>query len=117
MLSLHPYAVATSSNWRAGASRSSAAHTVPACGFAVQGSQGRHWVYTGDTGPNPLLWQRLNQLQLSHLVIETAFSDDEKVVAHLSQHLCPEDLGTELAQLQAAWTCASRTSNPARSRP
>jgi len=80
----------------------SAAHTVPAVGFAVDGGAAgghAHWVYTGDTGPNPALWQRLADLRLSHLVIETAFSDDEAQLAHISQHLCPADLGRELAQL------------------
>lgn len=75
-----------------------AAHTVPACGFAVEGATG-HWVYTGDTGPNPALWQRLARLELSHLVIETAFSDDEAHLAHISRHLHPAELGRELAQL------------------
>ena len=80
----------------------SAVHTVPAVGFAVDGGEARghaHWVFTGDTGPNPALWRRLAELRLSHLVIETAFSDDEAEVAHVSQHLCPADLGRELAQL------------------
>jgi ribonuclease BN (tRNA processing enzyme) len=77
----------------------SAAHTVPAVGFAVQGRGGAHWVFTGDTGPNPALWRRLAELKLSHLVIETAFSDDESALAAVSQHLCPEALGRELAQL------------------
>jgi ribonuclease BN (tRNA processing enzyme) len=80
-----------------------AAHTVPACGFAVQGASGNsnpsYWVYTGDTGPNPALWQRLATLRLSHLVIETAFSDDEAQLAAVSQHLCPGALGGELQQL------------------
>ncbi len=53
-----------------------ARHTVPAVGFAVNGAQG-HWVFTGDTGPNPALWQRLAELAVRHLVIETAFGDDE----------------------------------------
>jgi len=75
-----------------------AAHTVPACGFAVAGDAG-HWIYTGDTGPNPALWQRLARLELSHLVIETAFSDDEAHLAHISRHLHPAELGRELAQL------------------
>jgi ribonuclease BN (tRNA processing enzyme) len=80
----------------------SAVHTVPAVGFAVDGGAARqhaHWVFTGDTGPNPALWRRLGQLRLSHLVIETAFSDDECELAHISQHLCPADLGEELKQL------------------
>jgi cAMP phosphodiesterase len=79
-----------------------AAHTVPAVGFAVDAGEASghaHWVFTGDTGPNPALWQRLAQLRLSHLVIETAFSDDEAELAHVSQHLCPADLGHELTQL------------------
>lgn len=79
-----------------------AAHTVPAVGFAVDAGAARghaHWVFTGDTGPNPALWRRLADLRLSHLVIETAFSDDEAEVAHVSQHLCPTDLGHELSQL------------------
>lgn len=80
----------------------SALHTVPAVGFAVEGGAAgghAHWVYTGDTGPNPALWQRLAALRVSHLVIETAFSDDEAHVAHISRHLHPAELGRELAQL------------------
>ena len=79
-----------------------AAHTVPAVGFAVDGgaaSGHAHWVFTGDTGPNPALWRRLADLRLSHLVIETAFSDDESAVAHVSQHLHPAELGRELKHL------------------
>jgi len=76
----------------------SASHTVPACGFALEGPNG-WWVYTGDTGPNPALWQRLRELKVAHLVIETAFSDDEHALARISRHLCPAVLGHELAQL------------------
>jgi len=76
----------------------SAAHTVPAVGFALQGRDG-WWVYTGDTGPNPALWRRLSTMTVAHLVIETAFSDEEDELASLSRHLCPEKLGHELAHL------------------
>ncbi len=76
-----------------------AAHTVPAVGFAVQGRDG--WVaYTGDTGPNPALWQRLATMKLSALVIETAFSDEERQLARISRHLCPAALGHELQLLR-----------------
>ena len=77
-----------------------AAHTVPAVGFALHGAGGS-WVYTGDTGPNPALWRRLAALKVAALVIETAFRDDERELAHVSQHLCPAQLGAELAQLAA----------------
>jgi ribonuclease BN (tRNA processing enzyme) len=84
-----------------------ASHTVPAVGFAVslilandqQADASPHWVFTGDTGPNPLLWQRLNQIKVSQLVIETAFSDDERQLAYISRHLCPAALGHELSLL------------------
>ena len=84
----------------------SASHTVPAVGFAVEcvapkrASDPRGWwVYTGDTGPNPLLWERLRKLRVAHLIIETAFSDEERQLARISRHLCPSALGQELIQL------------------
>jgi len=78
----------------------SANHTVPAVGFAVLGGQEGAWVFTGDTGPNPALWARLRQMKVAHLVIETAFSDEEQHLARISRHLCPMALGQELAQLE-----------------
>ncbi|HRD95589.1 MAG TPA: 3',5'-cyclic-nucleotide phosphodiesterase [Rubrivivax sp.] len=76
-----------------------ARHTVPAVGYAVLASRGA-WVFTGDTGPNPALWQRLASLPMAQLIIETAFRDDEQELARLSQHLCPAQLLEELAQLE-----------------
>lgn len=81
----------------------SAAHTVPALGYAVSDRSrpdAGAWVFTGDTGPNPALWQRLAQMKLAALVIETAFGDDEQELAQLSRHLCPALLDAELAQLE-----------------
>ena len=78
----------------------SAAHTVPAVGFAVLGGARGAWVFTGDTGPNPALWRRLQDLPVAHLVIETAFSDDEQHLARVSRHLCPTELGHELQHLR-----------------
>ena len=78
----------------------SALHTVPAVGFAVDGGEAAGWwVYTGDTGPNPALWQRVRGMKVAHLVIETAFSDEEHQLARISRHLCPTALREELAQL------------------
>ncbi len=78
----------------------SALHTVPAVGFAVIPREGAAaWVYTGDTAPNPALWQRLKDLPVAYLVIETAFRDDEHQLADVSRHLCPSALVRELAQL------------------
>ena len=79
-----------------------AEHTVPAVGFAITpegGGEHGAWVFTGDTGPNPALWRRLTGMRIAHLVIETAFSDDEQQLARISSHLCPTTLSRELAQL------------------
>lgn len=78
-----------------------AAHTVEACGYAVRALSSEHWLaYTGDTGPNPSLWERLAQLPLRHLIIEAAFGDDEAELAQLSRHHCPSSLVNELRHLQ-----------------
>jgi cAMP phosphodiesterase len=75
-----------------------AQHTVPAVGFAVHATQGA-WVFSGDTGPNDELWAWAATTRIAHLVIETAFGDDEAFIAKLSQHLCPSMLREELAKL------------------
>ena len=80
-----------------------AAHTVPAVGFAVQPREGAPaWVFSGDTGPNPALWQRLRVLPVAHVVIETAFGDEDAALAAISGHLSPSSLAGELAQLASA---------------
>jgi cAMP phosphodiesterase len=78
-----------------------AQHTVPAVGFAVltESADAGAWVFTGDTGPNPALWRRLQSLKVAHLVIETAFGDDEQHLAKVSAHLCPKQLAVELESL------------------
>ena len=72
-----------------------AVHTVPAVGYAVATAQG-YWVFTGDTECNPALWARINQLNVAMLVIETAFSNRERVLAQRSKHLSPSALASEL---------------------
>ncbi len=82
-----------------------AEHTVPAVGFAISTrhdnseTPGHCWVYTGDTGPNPALWQRVNQLLVQALVIETAFAEQDASLAQLSQHLSPQALAQELTHI------------------
>ena len=80
-----------------------AEHTVPAVGFAVLGAPVARrgaFIFTGDTGPNPALWTRLHGMRIAALVIETAFSDEERQLARVSRHLCPAVLGQELARLE-----------------
>jgi ribonuclease BN (tRNA processing enzyme) len=73
----------------------SAVHTVPAVGYAVSAGQG-YWVFSGDTERNPAFWQRVNQLDIAMLVIETAFSNKESALAERSLHLSPMTLADSL---------------------
>ncbi|HMS04180.1 MAG TPA: 3',5'-cyclic-nucleotide phosphodiesterase [Burkholderiaceae bacterium] len=72
-----------------------AVHTVPAVGYAITEGAGC-WVFTGDTERNPAFWQRLNQLNVAMLVIETAFSNREANLARRALHLAPHTLADEL---------------------
>jgi ribonuclease BN (tRNA processing enzyme) len=77
-------------------------HTVPAVGYAVwPGDPDRTacWVFTGDTGPHPALWDRLATCDVAQLVIETAFGDDDHQLAEHSRHLHPRLLATQLQRL------------------
>ncbi|MCO5354695.1 3',5'-cyclic-nucleotide phosphodiesterase [Acidovorax kalamii] len=78
-----------------------ARHTVPAVGFAVKGHTG-WWVFSGDTERNQSFWQRVNAMQVSYLVIETAFSNRERDLARRSLHLSPATLAQELANIDPA---------------
>ena len=77
-----------------------AVHSVPAVGYAATGGQG-YWVFSGDTGRNPAFWDRVNQLPVAALVIETAFSNREHRLALLSLHLSPDMLAAELGHIAA----------------
>lgn len=76
----------------------SALHTVPAAGFAIDGGSGC-WVYSGDTGRNDAFWDRLSQLPVAALVIETAFSNREHDLARRTLHLSPRDLAQALGRI------------------
>lgn len=77
-----------------------AVHTVPAVGYAVTAQQAC-WVFSGDTERNPAFWRRVNQLDVSMLVIETAFSSRESQLAETSRHLSPAVLAEELDCINA----------------
>ena len=78
-----------------------AVHSIPAVGYAVRGPEpgAPWWAFTGDTERNLALWQRINQLDVHSLFIETAFSNRESELAQLSRHLSPHTLAQELAHI------------------
>jgi ribonuclease BN (tRNA processing enzyme) len=77
-----------------------AQHVVPAVGYHLDSGDGS-LVFTGDTTSNDALWDAVNRIDnLRYLIIETAFSDEQKDIAILSKHLCPDLLARELAKLR-----------------
>lgn len=75
-------------------------HTVPAVGYQLDSGDGSV-VFSGDTGPNPALWDWINHIDnLKALIIETAFPQDEHGIAEVSKHLSPQSLIDELVQLK-----------------
>jgi phosphoribosyl 1,2-cyclic phosphodiesterase len=77
-----------------------AQHTVPAVGYHLASPEAG-LAYTGDTGPCPELWDRINRMtDLRYLIIETAFPDRDRKLAEVSGHLCPGMLADELAKMR-----------------
>lgn len=75
-------------------------HTVPAVGYQLD-SGGASLVFTGDTTICRELWPEINKIQnLRYLIVETAFSNREFLLATTSKHLCPSMLAEELGNLQ-----------------
>lgn len=78
-----------------------AAHTVPALGVALETAAGE-WVYSGDTGPHPALVEALAEGQPAHLVVETAFADEDAALAQRAGHHTPRSLAELLQALPAS---------------
>ncbi len=81
-----------------------ATHIVPATGYAVKSikPETNYWIFSGDTAHNPDFWNTVNQMPIDALVIETAFSEQEKNIAMLSKHLSPSGLEEELSYIKSS---------------
>ncbi|MBC9073594.1 3',5'-cyclic-nucleotide phosphodiesterase [Thauera sp. CAU 1555] len=77
-------------------------HTVPALGYCLDSGAGK-LVYTGDTTYCKPLIAALNQTRnLRHLIVETAFPDEQHGLALASRHLSPSLLGAMLDELEVS---------------
>lgn len=75
-------------------------HVVAAVGFAID-SGVASMAFSGDTVTCPEFWSSVNQLpNLSHLIVETTFSNAEEPLALLSKHFCPRLLADDIRQLK-----------------
>ena len=74
-------------------------HTVPAVGYLLDSGRAS-LAFSGDTAGNDSLWQVVNSTaNLRYLIIETAFSNQEREIALASKHLCPSLLAAELEKM------------------
>ena len=101
LIQFHPLQVGhTRVSWAGASSRCRRATRCRrwACA-APSGDRRPWWVFSGDTSGHPEFWQRLNQLRVHSLVIETAFANRERELAQMAQHLSPETLAEELDRI------------------
>lgn len=76
-----------------------ALHSVPAVGYCLD-SGDRQLIYTGDTAHSLDVVAAINRCErLSHLIIETAFPDEQQGLAIASRHLCPAMVVAMLEEL------------------
>ena len=74
-------------------------HTVEAAALLVSDGNGT-LAYSGDTGPTDGLWEALREEKnLTALIMEVAFPNEQNRLAHDSGHHTPESLEKELKKL------------------
>ncbi len=77
-------------------------HTVPSVSYSLDSGQGQLF-FTGDTMYSEELVAAINrQSNLRHLLIESAFSDEQHALALASGHLCPSLLATLIEEIQTS---------------
>lgn len=75
-------------------------HTVPAVAYCLDSGVGK-LVYTGDTAYSPELIAAINALgDVRHLIVETAFPNEQHGLALASRHLCPSMLFAMLDEIE-----------------
>lgn len=74
-------------------------HIVPGVGYRVESSTGS-FAFSGDSTTNDTFWQALNNhSKLDLLLVESAFTNKDVQLCHLSGHYCAELLGPDIAKL------------------
>jgi len=74
-------------------------HVIPTVGYHIE-RNGKSLAFSADTTTNDSFWARLNELPpLDYLLVECAFSNNEKELCRLACHYCPELLSEDLKKL------------------
>lgn len=75
-------------------------HSVPGVGYRVQGDNAA-FAFSGDTTTNDTFWEALNKHDdLDLLIVEAAFSNDDKELCKIAGHYCAELLGADIKKLK-----------------
>lgn len=93
-MSLHPISVGDSINIGSNIHITAlpACHSVAAIGYAIT-SENSTLVFSGDTGPCAEFWKALKKLNnLTHVLVECSFVNNEAALAKISGHYHPESL-------------------------
>lgn len=76
-----------------------ASHTVPAVAYRLDSGRGQ-LVFSGDTAFSATLIDAINACPaLRHLILETAFAEDQQALADASRHLCPSSAHAVLGRI------------------
>lgn len=74
-------------------------HVVPGVGYCISDSTST-LAFSGDTTTNDRFWELLNrQAQLDLLIIECAFSEQDRELSKIAKHYCPSLLAEDMAKL------------------
>ncbi|MCW8901637.1 MAG: 3',5'-cyclic-nucleotide phosphodiesterase [Gammaproteobacteria bacterium] len=75
-------------------------HIVAGVGYRVESETGA-FAFSGDTTTNDTFWDALNKHDnLNLLLVESAFTNKDVKLCHLSGHYCAELLGPDVAKLK-----------------
>ncbi|MBF0539833.1 MAG: 3',5'-cyclic-nucleotide phosphodiesterase [Nitrospirae bacterium] len=75
-------------------------HAIPAVGYLIKTDDNKRIFYTGDTGPNDTIWDKIGQIPLDCLIIEVSFPDKLEELSIISGHLTPKLLNIELSKIK-----------------
>ncbi len=74
-------------------------HVVPGVAYSIQAG-GKVAVFSGDTTTNDSLWAVLNDYpRVDALIVECAFSNQERELSRMAYHYCPDLLAADLTKL------------------
>jgi ribonuclease BN (tRNA processing enzyme) len=75
-------------------------HSIPSVGYLIQTNDHKRIFYTGDTGPNNSVWNKIGNLPLDCLIIEVSFPNNMEKMANISGHLTPKLFQIEISKLK-----------------